>query len=150
MSTLTADIVSGITVLEECPVVITVTYSGDDIHKVTEATDIVHNTPENTRFDKTPRISRDVENNTCTAKFIVTATSGAGDFTITFSTDKATDPDAKLERVFHSIDKNGFSHAAFEPIIIGDSLIKDLSPAADNEEPSEFNGSLLINNLCAE
>ncbi|MBS9425478.1 hypothetical protein [Photorhabdus caribbeanensis] len=145
MSTLTTDIVSGITVLEECPVVITVTYSGDDTHKVTETTDIVYSTPENIRFDKTPRISRDIENNTCAAKFVVTANSGAGDFTITFSMDKVTDPDAKLERVFHFIDKNDFSHAAFEPIIIGDSLIKDLSPAKDNEEPSEFNGSLLVN-----
>ncbi|WP_289994010.1 hypothetical protein [Photorhabdus laumondii] len=145
MSTLTTDIVSGITVLEDCPVVITVTYSGDKTHKVTETTDIVYNTPENTRFDEIPRISRDVENNICTAKFIVTAASGASDFTITFSMDKVTDPDAKLEIAFHSIDKSGFSHAAFEPIIIGDSLIKDLSPAADNEEPSEFNGSLLIN-----
>ncbi|WP_323840308.1 hypothetical protein [Photorhabdus africana] len=145
MSTLTTDIVSGITVLEECPVVITVTYSGDKTHKVTESTDIVYSHPENTRFDETARISRDVENNICTAKFIVTAASGASDFTITFSMDKVTDPDAKLEIAFHPIDKNGFSHAAFEPIIIGDSLIKDLSPAADNEEPSEFNGSLLIN-----
>ncbi|WP_323840307.1 hypothetical protein [Photorhabdus africana] len=145
MSTLTTDIVSGITVLEECPVVITVTYSGDKTHKVTESTDIVYSHPENTRFDETARISRDVENNICTAKFIVTAASGASDFTITFSMDKVTDPDAKLEIAFHSIDKNGFSHAAFEPIIIGDSLIKDLSPAADNEVPSEFNGSLLIN-----
>ncbi|MCW7763300.1 hypothetical protein [Photorhabdus luminescens] len=145
MSILTTDIVSGITVLEECPVVITVTYSGDKTHKVTESTDIVYSHPENTRFDETARISRDVENNICTAKFIVTAASGASDFTITFSMDKVTDPDAKLEIAFHSIDKNGFSHAAFEPIIIGDSLIKDLSPAADNEEPSEFNGSLLIN-----
>ncbi|WP_036773270.1 hypothetical protein [Photorhabdus australis] len=145
MSTLTADIISGITVLEECPVVITVTYSGDDTHKVTETTDIVHSTPKNTYFDKIPRISRDVEKNTCTAKFVVTAASGAGDFTIEFSIDKATDPDAKLEISFHSIDKNGFSHAAFEPIIIGDSLIKDLSPAADNEEPSEFNGNLFVN-----
>ncbi|KGM26248.1 hypothetical protein CE143_10495 [Photorhabdus luminescens] len=145
MSTLTTDIVSGITVLEACPVVITVTYSGDDAHKVTETTDIMYSHPENTRFDETPRISRDVENNTCTAKFVVTAGSDAGDFTITFSMDKATDPDAKLERVFHSIDKNDFSHAAFEPIIIGDSLVKDLSPAADDERPSELNGSLLIN-----
>ncbi|MCC8463612.1 hypothetical protein [Photorhabdus bodei] len=145
MSTFTTDIVSGVTVLEECPVVVTVTYSGDDIHKVTETTDIVHSTPKNTYFDKIPRISRDVEKNTCTAKFVVTANSGAGDFTITFSIDKATDPDAKLEIEFYSIDKNGFSHAAFEPIIIGDSLIKDLSPAADNEKPSPFNGSLLIN-----
>ncbi|MBS9430373.1 hypothetical protein [Photorhabdus akhurstii] len=145
MSKLTTDIVSGITVLEECPVVITVTYSGDDTHKVTEKTDIVHSIPENTYFDNIPRISRDVENNTCTAKFVVTANSGASDFTITFSMDKVTDPDAKLERVFHFIDKNDFSHAAFEPIIIGDSLIKDLSPATDNEEPSEFNSSLLVN-----
>ncbi|EYU15315.1 hypothetical protein [Photorhabdus aegyptia] len=145
MSTLATDIVSGIMVLEECPVVITVTYSGDDTHKVTETTDIVYSTPESTRFDKTPRISRDIENNTCTAKFVVTAASGAGDFIITFSMDEATDPDAKLEIAFHPIDKNGFSHAAFEPVIIGDSLIKDLSPAADNEKPSPFNGSLLIN-----
>ncbi|TNH43026.1 hypothetical protein [Photorhabdus luminescens] len=144
MSIFTTDIVSGITVLEECPVVITVTYSGDDIHKVTETTDIVYSHPENTRLDKTPRISRDVENNTCTAKFIVTANSDVGDFTIAFSMDKATDPDAELEVVFHPIDRNSFSHAAFEPIIIGDSLIKDLSPAADDERPSEFNGSLLI------
>ncbi|MCC8458471.1 hypothetical protein [Photorhabdus aegyptia] len=145
MSILTADIVSGITVLEECPVVITVTYSGDKTHKVTETTDIVYSHPENTRFDETPRISRDVKNNICTAKFVVTANSGAGDFTIVFSMDNTTDPNAKLEIAFHPIDKNGFSHAAFEPIIIGDSLIKDLSPAADDEEPSEFNGSLLIN-----
>ncbi|NRN29703.1 hypothetical protein [Photorhabdus heterorhabditis] len=145
MSTLTTDIVSGITVLEECPVVITVTYSGDDRHKVTEMTDIVYSHPENTRFDKTPRISRDVENNICIAKFIVTAGSDVGDFTIIFSMDKVTDPDAKLEITFHPIDKNDFSHAAFEPIIIGDSLIKDLSPAADDERPSELNGSLLIN-----
>ncbi|MCW7763301.1 hypothetical protein [Photorhabdus luminescens] len=145
MSTLTTDIVSGITVLEECPVVITVTYSGDESHKVTETTNIVYSTPENIRSDKTPRILRDIENNICIAKFVVTAHSGAGDFTITFSMDKVTDPDAKLEIAFHPIDKNGFSHAAFEPIIIGDSLIKDLSPAADNEVPSEFNGSLLIN-----
>ncbi|MCT8345471.1 MULTISPECIES: hypothetical protein [Photorhabdus] len=145
MSTLTADIISGITVLEECPVVITVTYSGDETHKVTDSTDIVYENPKNTSFDDIPRISRDVEKNTCTAKFVVTAGSGAGDFTITFSMDQATDPDAKLEIAFHSIDKNGFSYAAFEPIIIGDSLIKDLSPSADNEEPSESNGSLLIN-----
>ncbi|KMW74858.1 hypothetical protein TI10_03655 [Photorhabdus luminescens subsp. luminescens] len=145
MSTFTADIVSGVTVLEECPVVITVTYSGDDTHKVTDSTDIVHDNPKNTSFDDIPRISRDVEKNTCTAKFVVTATSGAGDFTITFSMDQATDPDAKLEIACHSIDKNGFSYAAFEPIIIGDSLIKDLSPAADNEQPSGFNGSLLVN-----
>ncbi len=145
MSTLTADIISGITVLEECPVVITVTYSGDDTHKVTDSTDIAYDNPKNTSFDEIPRISRDVEKNTCTAKFVVTANSGANDFTITFSMDKATDPDAKLEIAFHPIDKNGFSHAAFEPIIIGDSLIKDLSPAADNEKPSSFNGSLLIN-----
>ncbi|WP_118987286.1 hypothetical protein [Photorhabdus sp. CRCIA-P01] len=145
MSTLTADIISGITVLEECPVVIMVTYSGDDTHKVTDSTDIVYDNPKNTRFDKIPRISRDVEKNTCTAKFVVTANSGAGDFTITFSMDQATDPDAKLEITFHSIDKNGFSYAAFEPIVIGDSLIKDLSPAVDNKQPSEFNGSLLIN-----
>ncbi|PQQ28349.1 hypothetical protein C6H64_14920 [Photorhabdus luminescens] len=145
MSILTADIVSGITVLEECPVVITVTYSGDKTHKVTETTDIVYSHPENTRFDETPRISRDVKNNICTAKFVVTANSGAGDFTIVFSMDNTTDPDAKLEIAFHPIDKNGFSHAAFEPIIIGDSLIKDFSPAADNEQPSEFNGSLLVN-----
>ncbi|MBS9425479.1 hypothetical protein [Photorhabdus caribbeanensis] len=145
MSILKADIISGITVLEECPVVITVTYSGDDTHKVTESTYIVYNNPENTSFDKIPRISRDVENNTCTAKFVVTAGSGAGDFTIEFSMDKATDPDAKLERAFHTIDKNGFSHAAFEPIIIGDSLIKDLSPAADDKQPSLFNGNLLVN-----
>ncbi|MGS0630066.1 MULTISPECIES: hypothetical protein [Photorhabdus] len=145
MSTFIADIISGITVLEECPVVITVTYSGDDTHKVTESTDIVYDNPENTSFDTPPRISRDVERNTCTAKFVVTANSGASDSTITFSMDKVTDPDAKLEIAFHSIDKNGFSYAAFEPMVIGDSLIKDLSPAADNEEPSEFNGSLLIN-----
>ncbi|TDB52966.1 hypothetical protein [Photorhabdus luminescens] len=145
MSTLTTDIVSGITVLEECPVVITVTYSGDDIHKVTETTDIVYSTPENTRFDKTSRISRDIENNTCTARFVITADSGASDFTITFSMDKVTDPDAKLEIAFHPIDKNGFSHAAFEPIIIGNSWIKDFSPAADDKRPSEFNGSLLVN-----
>ncbi len=145
MSTLTTDIVSGITVLEECPVVITVTYSGDESNKVTETTDIVYSTSEDTRFDKIPCISRDVENNICTAKFVITANSGARDFTITFSMDKVTDPDAKLEIAFHPIDKNGFSHAAFEPIIIGDSLIKDLSPAADDERPSEFNGSLLIN-----
>ncbi|OCQ51094.1 hypothetical protein Ppb6_03652 [Photorhabdus australis subsp. thailandensis] len=145
MSTLTADIISGITVLEECPVVITVTYSGDDTHKVTDSTDIVYDNPENTSFDEIPRISRDVEKNTCTAEFVVTANSGAGDFTITFSVNKATDPDAKLEIAFHSIDKNGFSYAAFEPIIIGDSLIKDLSPAADNEKPSPFNDSLFIN-----
>ncbi|MCA6221123.1 hypothetical protein [Photorhabdus antumapuensis] len=145
MSTFTADIVSGVTVLEECPVVITVTYSGDDTHKVTDSTDIVYDNPKNTSFDDIPRISRDIEKNTCTAKFVVTATSGAGDFTITFSMDQATDPDAKLEIACHSIDKNGFSYAAFEPIIIGDSLIKDLSPAADNERPSKFNGSLLVN-----
>ncbi|WP_323840306.1 hypothetical protein [Photorhabdus africana] len=145
MSTLTADIISGITVLEECPVVITVTYSGDDTHKVTGSTDIVYDNPKNTRFDEIPRISRDVEKNTCTAKFVVTAGSGAGDFTITFSMDRATDPDAKLEIAFHSIDKNGFSYAAFEPIVIGDALIKDLSPAADHEKPSESNGSLLVN-----
>ncbi|MCW7763302.1 hypothetical protein [Photorhabdus luminescens] len=145
MSTFTADIVSGVTVLEECPVVITVTYTGDDTHKVTETTDIVHSTPKNTYFDKIPRISRNVEKNTCTAKFVVTANSGAGDFTIEFSMDQAADPDAKLEIAFHSIDKNGFSHAAFEPMVIGDSLIKDLSPAADNEEPSLFNGCLLVN-----
>ncbi|KAA1179709.1 hypothetical protein [Photorhabdus heterorhabditis] len=145
MSTFTADIVSGVMVLEECPVVVTVTYSGDDTHKVTDSTDIVYDNPENTRFDTTPRISRDVEKNTCTAKFVVTANSGVGDFTITFSMDKATDPDAKLEIEFHFIDKNGFSHAAFEPMVIGDSLIKDLSPAEDNEKPSPFNGSLLIN-----
>ncbi|MCC8458469.1 hypothetical protein [Photorhabdus aegyptia] len=145
MSTLTADIVSGITVLEECPVGITVTYSGDDTHKVTETTDIVYRNLENIRIDKTPRILRDVENNICIAKFVVTANSGTSDFTITFSMDKVTDPDAKLEIAFHPIDKNSFSHAAFEPIIIGDSLIKDLFPAADDERPSEFNGSLLIN-----
>ncbi|WP_192900809.1 hypothetical protein [Photorhabdus luminescens] len=145
MSTLTVDIVSGITVLEECPVVITVTYSGDENHKVTETTDIVHSTPENISFDKSPRISRDVENNTCTAKFVVTAYSGASDFIITFSMDNTTDPDAQLEVAFHSIDKNSFSYAAFEPTIIGDSWIKDFSPAADNEEPSESNGSLLVN-----
>ncbi|TDB52965.1 hypothetical protein [Photorhabdus luminescens] len=146
MSTLTADIVSGVTVLEEYPVVVTVTYLGDDFHKVTTATDIVYSTPKNTSFDKVLRISRDTEKNTCTAKFVVTAHSGASDFTITFSMDKATDPDAKLEIVFHPIDKNGFSHAAFEPIIIGDSWIKDFSPAEDDEQPSKFfNGSLLIN-----
>ncbi|WP_332009641.1 hypothetical protein, partial [Photorhabdus akhurstii] len=145
MSTLTADIISGITVLEECPVVITVTYSGDDTHKVTGSTDIVYDNPKNTSFDEIPRISRDVEKNTCTAKFVVTAGSGAGDFTITFSMDRATDPDAKLEIAFHSIDKNGFSYAAFEPIVIGDALIKDTSPAEDNEKPSESNGSLLVN-----
>ncbi len=37
MSTLTTDIVSGITVLEECPVGITVTYSGDDILKILQS-----------------------------------------------------------------------------------------------------------------
>ncbi|PQQ28348.1 hypothetical protein C6H64_14915 [Photorhabdus luminescens] len=145
MSKLTADIVSGITVLEACPVVITVTYSGDEAHKVTEMTDIVHSIPENTSFDCNYYISRDVKNNICTAKFVVTANSGAGDFTIIFSMDKITDPDAKLEIAFHPIDKHGFSHAAFEPIIIGDSLIKDFSPAEDDERPSELNGSLLIN-----
>ncbi|NHB90982.1 hypothetical protein [Photorhabdus cinerea] len=145
MSTLTADIVSGITVLEECPVVITVIYSGDETHKVTETTDIVYSDQQDVSFDEIPRISRDVKNNTCTAKFVVTANLGANDFTITFSMDKATDPDAKLEIAFHPIDKNGFSHAAFGPIIIGESLIKDLSPAKDDERPSEFNGSLLIN-----
>ncbi|KAA1179710.1 hypothetical protein [Photorhabdus heterorhabditis] len=145
MSTLTADIVSGITVLEECPVVITVTYSGDDTHKVTETTDIVYNTPENTRFDETARISRDVENNICIAKFIVTAGSDVGDFTIIFSMDKVTDPDAKLEITFHPIGENDFSYSAFEPIIIGNSLIKDLSPAADDERPSELNGNFLVN-----
>ncbi|KAA1179711.1 hypothetical protein [Photorhabdus heterorhabditis] len=146
MSILTADIVSGITVLEECPVVITVTYSGDEIHKVTEATDIVYNLPKNTSFDCNHGILRDTEKNTCTAKFVVTAHSGASDFTIMFSMDKVTDPDAKLEIEFHPIDKNGFSYAAFEPIIIGDSWIKDLSPAEDDEQPSKFfNGSLLVN-----
>ncbi|ETS30996.1 hypothetical protein BB987_16155 [Photorhabdus temperata] len=145
MSTLKADIISGITVLEEYPVVITVTYSGDDTHKVTDSTDIVYDNPKNTHFDEIPRISRDVEKNICTAKFVVTAASGSDDFTITFSMDKATDPDAKLDIAFHPIDKNGFSHAAFEPIIIGDSLIKDLSPAADDEKPSASNGSLLVN-----
>ncbi|MFD0709021.1 hypothetical protein C6H64_14905 [Photorhabdus luminescens] len=145
MSTLTADIVSGITILERCPVVITVTYSGDDTHKVTETTDIVCSHPENTSFDCNHSISRDVEKNICTAKFVVAADSGASDFTITFSMDKATDPDAKLEIAFHSIDENGFSYAGFTPIIIGDSWVKDLSPAADNERPSSFNGSLLIN-----
>ncbi|MCT8345300.1 MULTISPECIES: hypothetical protein [Photorhabdus] len=144
MSILTADIVSGITVLEECPVLVTVTYSGDETHKVTEMTDIVYSDQQDVSFDEIPRISRDVKNNTCTTKFVVTANSGAGDFTITFSMDKATDPDAKLEIAFHSIGKNGFSHAAFEPIIIGDSLIKDFSPAEDDERPSEFNGSLLV------
>ncbi|MBS9430375.1 hypothetical protein C6H66_21680 [Photorhabdus hindustanensis] len=145
MSTLTADIVSGITVLEECPVVITVTYSGDELHKVTEMTDIVYSDQQDVSFDETPRISRDIKSNTCTAKFIVTANSGAGDFTIIFSMDNTTDPNAKLEIAFHPIDKNGFSHAAFEPVIIGDSLVKDLFPAADDEQPSEFNGSLLVN-----
>ncbi|NHB60228.1 hypothetical protein C5472_03375 [Photorhabdus sp. RW14-46] len=145
MSILTADIVSGITVLEECPVVITVTYSGDEIHKVTETTDIVYSDQKDVSFDETPRISRDVKNNICTAKFVVTAHSVANDFTIIFSMDKTTDPDAKLEIAFHPIDKNGFSHAAFEPIIIGDSLVKDLSPVADDEQPSEFNGSLIVN-----
>ncbi|WP_289994012.1 hypothetical protein [Photorhabdus laumondii] len=145
MSILTADIVSGITVLEACPVVITVTYSGDEIHKVTETTDIVYSDQQGVSFDETPRISRDVKNNTCTAKFVVTANSGAGDFTIIFSMDNTTDPDAKLEITFYPIDKNGFLHAAFEPIIIGDSLIKDFSPAEDDERPSELNGSLLIN-----
>ncbi|KOY60687.1 hypothetical protein AM629_17990 [Photorhabdus heterorhabditis] len=146
MSTLTADIVSGITVLEEYPVVVTVTYLGDSIHKVTKATDIVYSTQKNASFDGIPRISRDIEKNTCTAKFVVTAHSGSSDFTITFSMDKATDPDAKLEIAFHPVDNNGFSHAAFEPIIIGDSWIKDLSPAEDNEQPSKFfNGSLLVN-----
>ncbi|ETS30994.1 hypothetical protein BB987_16145 [Photorhabdus temperata] len=146
MSTITADIVSGITVLEECPVVITVIYSGDESHKVTETTDIVYSDQQDVSFDETPCISRDVKNNTCTAKFVVTANSGAGDFTIIFSMDNTTDPDAKLEIAFHLIDKNGFSHAAFEPIIIGDSLIKDLSPAEDDEQPSKFfNGSLLVN-----
>ncbi|KMW75132.1 hypothetical protein TI10_03645 [Photorhabdus luminescens subsp. luminescens] len=144
MSILTADIVSGITVLEECPVLVAVTYSGDEVHKVTETTDIVYSEQKDVSFDETHRISRDVKNNTCTAKFVVTANSGAGDFTITFSMDKATDPDAKLEIAFHSIGKNVFSHAAFEPIIIGDSLIKDFSPAEDDERPSEFNGSLLV------
>ncbi|MBS9430376.1 hypothetical protein [Photorhabdus akhurstii] len=145
MSTLTADIVSGITVLEECPVVITVTYSGDDTHKVTETTDIACSYPQDCNFGEIPRISRDVEKNICTAKFVVAADSGASDFTITFSMDKATDPDAKLEIAFHSIDENGFSYEGFTPIIIGDSWVKDLSPAADNERPSSFNGSLLIN-----
>ncbi|OCA52315.1 hypothetical protein [Photorhabdus namnaonensis] len=145
MSTLTADIVSGITVLEACPVVITVTYSGDDTHKVTETTDIVCSHPENTSFDCNHSISRDTKKNTCTAKFVVTAHSGASDFTIIFSINKATDPDAKLEITFHPIDENGFSHAGFTPIIIGDSWVKDFSPAADNERPSSFNGSLLIN-----
>ncbi|NRN29702.1 hypothetical protein [Photorhabdus heterorhabditis] len=145
MSTLTADIVSGITVLEERPVVITVIYSGDETYKVTETTDIVYSDQQDASFDEIPRISRDVKNNTCTAKFVVTANLGANDFTITFSMDKATDPNAKLEIAFHSIDKNGFSYAAFEPIVIGDSLIKDLSPVADNEKPSKFNGSLLVN-----
>ncbi|NDL01302.1 hypothetical protein [Photorhabdus bodei] len=146
MSTLTADIVSGITVLEECPVVITVTYSGDDVHRVTETTDIVYSLPKNTSFDCNHGISRDTEKNTCVAKFVVTAHSGASDFTIMFSMDKATDPNAKLEIVFHPIDKNGFSYAAFEPIIIGDSWIKDLSPAEDDEQPSKFfNGSLFVN-----
>ncbi|MCA6221121.1 hypothetical protein [Photorhabdus antumapuensis] len=144
MSTLTADIVSGITVLEECPVVITVTYSGDETHKVTETTDIVYSLPKNTSFDCNHGILRDTEKNTCVAKFVVAAHSGASDFTIMFSMDKATDPDAKLEIAFHPVDKNGFSYAAFEPIIIGDSLIKDLSPAEDDERPSEFNGSLLV------
>ncbi|PQQ39257.1 hypothetical protein [Photorhabdus laumondii] len=145
MSALTADIVSGITILERCPVVITVTYSGDDTHKVTETTDIVCSYPQDRNFGEIPRISRDVEKNICTAKFIVTADSGASDFTITFSMDKATDPDAKLEIVFHPIDENGFSYEGFTPIIIGDSWVKDFSPSADNERPSSFNGSLLIN-----
>ncbi|MCW7763299.1 hypothetical protein [Photorhabdus luminescens] len=145
MSILTADIVSGIAVLEECPVLVTVTYSGDETHKVTETTNIVYSDQQDVSFDETSRISRDVKNNTCTAKFVVTANSGTNDFTITFSMDKATDSDVKLEVAFHPIDENGFSHSAFEPIIIGDSLIKDLSPAADDEQPSEFNGSLLVN-----
>ncbi|MCW7763297.1 hypothetical protein [Photorhabdus luminescens] len=145
MSILTADIVSGITILEECPVVITVTYSGDDTHKVTETTDIVCSYPQDRNFGEIPRISRDVEKNICTAKFVVTADSSASDFTITFSMDKVTDPDAKLEIVFHPIDENGFSYEGFTPIIIGDSWVKDFSPAADNERPSSFNGSLLIN-----
>ncbi|WP_141096782.1 hypothetical protein [Photorhabdus luminescens] len=145
MSTLTADIVSGITVLEECPVAITVIYSGDDIHKVTGTTDIVYNYSQGCSFDGIPRISRDVEKNIFTAKFVFTVYSGDSDFTITFSMDKATDPDAKLEIELHSIGKNDFSHTAFEPIIMGDSLIKDLSLVEDDERPSEFNGSLFIN-----
>ncbi|WP_246545241.1 hypothetical protein [Photorhabdus hainanensis] len=145
MSTLTADIVSGITILEGCPVVITVTYSGDDTHKVTEMTDIMYNHTGGAYFNRNRRILRDVEKNICTAKFVVTAYSSASDFTIMFSMDKATDPDAKLEIAFHPIDKNGFSHAGFTPIIIGDSWVKDFSPAEDNWRPCEFNGSLLIN-----
>ncbi|MCW7763298.1 hypothetical protein [Photorhabdus luminescens] len=145
MSTLTADIVSGITVLEGCPVVITVTYSGDEIHKVTETTYIVYSDQQDASLDETPCISRDVQNNTCTAKFVVTAYSGASDFTIVFSMDKATDPDAKLEIAFHPIDKNGFSHAGFTPIIMGNSWVKDFSPAEDNWRPYELNGNLLIN-----
>ncbi|KOY60686.1 hypothetical protein AM629_17985 [Photorhabdus heterorhabditis] len=145
MSILTADVVSGITVLEECPVVVTVTYLGDDIHKVTETTGIVYSDLQDASFDEIPRISRDVKNNTCTAKFVVTVNPDAGDFTVIFSMDKVTDPDAKLEIVFHPVDKSDFSYAAFGPTIIGDSWIKDFSPAADNEEPSESNGSLLVN-----
>ncbi|MBS9439436.1 hypothetical protein EAE91_20515 [Photorhabdus noenieputensis] len=142
VSTLTADIVSGITILENCPVVITVTYSGDDIHKVTETTDIMY---DYGYFDGIPRISRDVEKNIFTAKFVFTVYSGDRDLTIIFSMDKATDPDAKLEIKLHSISKNDFSHAGFTPIIMGDSWVKDFSPAEDDEEPSVFSGNLLIN-----
>ncbi|ETS30995.1 hypothetical protein BB987_16150 [Photorhabdus temperata] len=145
MSTLTTDIVSGITVLEECPVVITVTYSGDDTHKVTEKTGIVYSDLQDASFDDIPRISRDVEKNTCTAKFVVTTHSSASDFTVTFSMDKDTDPDAKLEITFHPIGESDFSYGAFEPIIIGDSLIKDLSPAEDDKKPFESNGNFLVN-----
>ncbi|NHB60227.1 hypothetical protein C5472_03370 [Photorhabdus sp. RW14-46] len=145
MSTLTADIVSGITILEGCPVVITVTYSGDEVHKVTEATDIVYSDQQDVSFDEIPRISRDVKNNIYTAKFVVSAYSDASDFTIMFSMDKATDPDAKLEIEFHSIGKNDFSYEGFTPIIIGDSWVKDFSPAEDNWRPSLFNDRLLIN-----
>ncbi|TDB52967.1 hypothetical protein [Photorhabdus luminescens] len=144
MGTITADIPSKAIVLEECPIVITVNYTGDDTNKVTESTNIIHNIPQKTLFDSKVNISRDIEKNTCTAKFFVTAELGAGDIDLTFSVDVEKE-NAELNIKLITINQNGYSRLAFEPIIIGDSLIKDLSPVADDVKPSlQDNPSLTV------
>ncbi|CAQ84629.1 MULTISPECIES: hypothetical protein [Photorhabdus] len=149
MGTITADIPSKAIVLEECPIVITVNYTGDDTNKVTESTNIIHNIPQKTLFDSQVNILRDIEKNTCTAKFFVTAELGAGDIDLTFSVDVEKEK-AELNIKLITINKNGYSRLAFEPIIIGDSLIKDLSPVADDVKPSLIDNPSLTVHIYAE
>ncbi|KOY60684.1 hypothetical protein AM629_17975 [Photorhabdus heterorhabditis] len=149
MGTITADIPSKAIVLEECPIVITVNYTGDDTNKVTESTNIIHNIPPKTLFDSQVNILRDIEKNTCTAKFFITAELGAGDVDLTFSVDVEKEK-AELNIKLITINQNGFSHLAFVPIIIGDSLVKDLSPVADDVKPSLIGNPSLTVHMYAQ